>query len=89
MTKMATMPIYDKSPLKIFSKTSRLLTFERYTASGLGPYKICLNDDPWLTLTYFRARSTFLPSAFVWESAEILDFIETIEVYELNAGTSS
>ena len=25
-----------------------------------------------------------LPNAFVWENAEILDFIETVEVYELN-----
>ena len=45
------------------------------------------NDDPGLTLTYFMARSALLPKAFLWENAIVLDFIETIEVYELKAGT--
>ena len=30
---------------------------------GLGPGKVCLNDDPGLTLTYFTARSNSLPNA--------------------------
>ena len=52
-----------------------------------GPYKVCSNDDPGLTLTYFTARSTLLPNAFVWENAEILDFMENIEVCELKGST--
>ena len=54
VNKMAAMPTYGKNPLKIFSETSRLMALE------LGPYKICSNDDPGLTLTYFTTRSTLL-----------------------------
>ena len=68
-TKMATMPIYGKNPLKIFfSRTRRLMTL------GLGmkhwgcrAYQVCSNDDPRLTLTYFTPRSNLLPNAFKWE----------------------
>ena len=49
VSKMAAMPIYDKNPLKIFSKTRRLMTFKLgIQHQGLGPYKICSNDDPGL-----------------------------------------
>ena len=69
MTKMATMPIYGENSLKIFSITSRPITFELgIQHPGLGPYKVCSND-PGLTLTYFTARSDFLPNAFVQENA--------------------
>ena len=52
--------------------------------------KICSNDNPVFTLTYFTARSTLLPNVFVWENDfKIQGFIETIEVYELKVGTSS
>ena len=27
-------------------------------------YKVCSNDDPWLTVTYFTARSNLAPYAF-------------------------
>ena len=40
-------------------------------------------------MTYFMARSTLLPKAFVWENAYMLGFIEPIEVYELKVGTNS
>ena len=43
----------------------------------------CLNDDPGLTLTYFPARSNFVPYAFVWEKGKTMDFSETIVVYDL------
>ena len=29
-------------------------------------YKISSNDDPGLTMTYFTARSNWVPYAFVW-----------------------
>ena len=74
--RIAAMRIYGKNLSKIFSKTSR-------------PYRVCSNDGPWLILTYFTARSTLLTNALVWKNTEILDFIETIEVYELKVGTSS
>ena len=27
---------------------------------------VCSNDDPWLTLTYFTARSNLVSYAFIW-----------------------
>ena len=71
MTKMAAMSIYGKNPLEIFFfETSRSMTSELdIQHQGLRPYKVCLNDDPGLTLIYFTARSTFLPNAFEWENA--------------------
>ena len=70
ITKMAMMPMYGKNCLKIFSKTSRQMIFKfGIQYQGLGPYKVCLNDDPGLTLIYFMARSNLLPNAFVWENA--------------------
>ena len=54
MTKMAAMPVYGYNPLKFFfSKTSRSITFA--LGQRQGPYKVCLNDDPGLTVTYFTA----------------------------------
>ena len=52
-------------------------------------FKVCSNDDLGLTLTFFTASSTLLRNAFIWGSAKILDFIETIEVYELKVGPNS
>ena len=50
---------YGKNPLKILSESSRPITFTlRIQHQGLGPYKVCLNDDPGLTLTCFTARAT-------------------------------
>ena len=30
-------------------------------------YKVCINGDPGLTLTYLTAKSNFVASAFEWE----------------------
>ena len=56
---------------------------------GLRPYKVYSNDYPGLTFTYFTAMSNLPSNAFIWETAKILNFIETIEVYELKVGTVS
>ena len=71
MTKMATMPIYGKNPLKIFfSRTSGPISLKLgIQYRGHGPCKVCSNDDPGSTITYFMARSALLPNAFVWENA--------------------
>ena len=55
-----------------------------YAASGA---RVCSNDDPELTLTYFTARSNLVPYAFVWEKVEKIDFSETIVVYDLKLAT--
>ena len=52
-------------------------------------YQIYSNDDPWLTLTYFTARSNLVPYAFVWEKGKTLDFSETIVVYDLKLATDN
>ena len=50
-------------------------------------YQVCSNDDSGLTLTYFTARSNLVPYAFVWEKGKIMDFSETIVVYDLTLAT--
>ena len=50
-------------------------------------YQISSNDDPGLTMTYFMARSNFLPNAFVWEKCKTMDFSETVVVYDLKLAT--
>ena len=65
VTKMAHMPIYGKSPLKIFSRTRRLMTLGHgMYYFGCWTYLVCSNDDPRLTLTYLTPRSNLLPNAF-------------------------
>ena len=49
-------------------------------------YQIFSNDDPGLTLTYFMARSNFVPYTFVWEKGKTMDFSETIVVYDFEVG---
>ena len=58
MTKMATITIYGKNPSKIFfSKTGKPIFMKLgMWHRGLQPIKVCSNDDPGMTLTYFTAR---------------------------------
>ena len=58
-----------------------------YAASGARALPSCSNDDPGLTLTYFKARSNLVPYAFVWEKGKTMDFSETIVVYDLKLAT--
>ena len=34
---------------------------------GMELYKVCINHDPLMTLTYFTSRSTLVAQAFEWE----------------------
>ena len=52
-------------------------------------YQVCSNDDPELTLTYFTARSNWVPYAFVCEKGKTMDFSETIVVYNVKVGRCS
>ena len=45
--------------------------------------RVCSNDAPGLTLTYFTARSNLVPYAFVCEKVKTMDFSETIVVYDI------
>ena len=58
MTKMATMAINSKKPLKIFfSRTRRPMILKLgMKHQGEELYKVHINHDPGMTLTYFTAR---------------------------------
>ena len=59
-SKMAATPIYGKNPLKIFSRTKRPMTLGLgLWHLGLGPNKVCSNDDLGLTLTFFYGKVKF------------------------------
>ena len=91
LTGMAAMPIYGKNLKKIlFSGTKRPMTLKVCMQLWVLEYiQICSNDDPELTLTYFTARSNLIPYAFVWEKGKIMDFSETIVVYDIKVGRFS
>ena len=52
-------------------------------------YQVCSNDDTELTLTYFMARSNLVHYSFVWEKGKIMDFSETVVVYDIKVGRFS
>ena len=52
-------------------------------------YQVCSNDDPGLTLTYFRARSNLVPYAFVLKKGKTMDFSATIVVNDIKVGRRS
>ena len=90
MTSMAVMLIYGKPVKNVFSGSKRLMTLKLGMHHRvLEYYQICSNNDPRLTLTYFTARSNFVPFAFVWEEGKIVDFSETIVVYDIKVGRCS
>ena len=43
---------------------------------GLKLYKVYIYDDPWLTLTYFTARSNWVTCTFEWGKLLQSHFIE-------------
>ena len=50
-------------------------------------YQLCSNNNPGLTLTYFKAKSNLVPYAFVQEKGKTMDFSETIVSYDLKLAT--
>ena len=64
MTKMAVMCIYGKTPLEIFFPgiISMKLGMKH---RGIKFIVVYSNDDIEFTLTYFKARSKFVTSAFI------------------------
>ena len=79
------LPCIWSKPKKIFfSRTKRLMTLKLSMQHWvLKYYEVCSNDNPGLTLTYFMARSTLVPYAFVWA----MNFSETSVVYDLKLAT--
>ena len=68
MSKMASMPIYGKNPLKIFfSETNGLISMKLGVKHRwLKYYNVYINHDPVMTLTQFMAMSTWVAYAFEW-----------------------
>ena len=85
ITNMAAMPIYGKN-LKnlLWKQKTRKLVMQHQI---LEYYQVCSIDDPRLTLTfYLRQSKNMFPYLFVWEHNLTVDFLETIEVYDLKVG---
>ena len=61
MTKMAAMPIFGKDTLKIIFPGITRLILMKLCMKHQRPMSFIFysNYDPWLTLTYFMARSNF------------------------------
>ena len=60
MTKMATMAINRKKTFKNLLQNQKAYDFETNGMKNLGMelYKVCINHDPVMTLTYFTSMST-------------------------------
>ena len=58
MTKMTTTPIYDKNLLASKGPVTLVLVMQHL---GLGPNKVFPNNDLGFTLSFFMARSNFIP----------------------------
>ena len=60
MTKMAAMAINSQKPSKIFfSRTRRPMILKLgMKHQAMEFYKVCINHDLGMTLTYFKTRST-------------------------------
>ena len=89
MTMMAAMPVYGKNLKKSSSPEPNgrwpwNLVCKHWV---LKYYQVCSNDNPGLTLTYLKAKSNLVPYAFVYEKGKIMDFSETIVVYDLKLAT--
>ena len=87
ITKMAAMPIYGKNLYKYMYSSLEPKLGIRHRV--LKYYKVCSNNVPGLTWPYFTARSNLVPCAFVWEKVKIMDFSETIVVYDTKGGRCS
>ena len=63
MTKMAAMPIYGKRLLKPVSQEPMKLDMQH---QGFKLYRVYINDDAGLTLTYFTAKSNWVAYTLEW-----------------------
>ena len=62
LTKMAVMPIYGKKNFKKLLSRNHWVDFDETLCmkhQRPKPFIFCSYYDPWLTLTYFMARSNF------------------------------
>ena len=83
-------------PCSYMVKTFKNLLLQNQKSYDLETWHVALGTQalqslykwwPWVTLTYFTARSNLVPYAFVWEKGKTMDFSETIFVYDLKLAT--
>ena len=88
MTSMAAMPIYGKN----LKKSSSLEPKDNWPwkfVCSIG-YSSTSKFAQMMTLSLpWPARSNLIPYAFVWEKGKIMDFSETIVVYDIKVGRFS
>ena len=79
MTKMAAMAINSKNLFKKISRTRKPMILElgmKHRAIDL--YKVYINHDPGMTLTDFKARSTWIANAFEYSLIQSQNFMRSI-----------
>ena len=84
MTKMTTMSIYGKYPLKSSWNQWAYFNETWYVASGTHAHDSLLN--PRLTLSCLTALSNFASLAFVWENVIMMDSLEIVAACDLEVG---
>ena len=68
MTKMAAMSINSKTFKNLFSRARRPMILKLGMKNqAMKLYKVCINHDPGMTLTFFTTRSAEVAHAFEWE----------------------
>ena len=80
-TKMATMPIYGKKHIKNLvwnQQAGDLWTW--YTALGTRVLQSVFKWCSGRILTFLMAMSNLGRYAFIWENAQTVDFVETVEI---------
>ena len=71
MTKIAAMPIYDKTFKNLLTRSPIILKLGM-NHWGLKVYKFYINDAPWLTLTYLTARANWVPVHLNGETYKVI-----------------
>ena len=88
MTKMATMPIYDKNLKKSSLEPKGRWPWNLVCSIGLEYYQIFSNDDPALTLTYFTASQIWSLMLLYWKKVKRWIFSETIVDYDIKVAVN-
>ena len=90
MTNMAAMPIYSKNLKNLLLWNQKADDLESwYVASGDRVLPSLFKWWPWLTQTYFTARSNLVPLCFGMGKGKTMDFSETIVVYDVKVDRCS
>ena len=90
MTKMATMPIYDKNLKDLLLRNQKADDLETwYAASGTRVLPSWFKWRPWFDLDLFYEKVKFGPLCFCMGKGKTMNFSETIVVYDLRLATDN